>query len=162
MIYLEEYKYRFITIMYHTSGSTGTMKIRIADFLQEMTATKIRKLVKIIRESDTPDEMAVIVEYCTEWLKQYEPEQKILANRHVDARDKIKLYEQEVEVNTNCRSKFKRKSEHYEHFNELVKRSRENLKHFKAVASSSLNDFKQNERNKEKFLQVLEYINGQR
>lgn len=47
----------------------------------------------------------------------------------------------------------------YEHFNEQVKEKRDELSLYKSRASTHLSDFKKNERIKEKYEKVLDYIN---
>lgn len=158
-MYLTDYGNKMIDITYYTSGGKGRMIISVMSFLNEQGIGKIKKLINLILHSESPEQVDIIADYCNECLKQYEQQQKRLANLHVDARDAISSLEAEIKMNTRCRDKFKRKSEQYEHFNELVKNGKEALKKKKVIASSSLQEFKRNERTKEKFLQVLEFIN---
>ncbi len=123
-----------------------------------MPLTKVKKLLNIIKSSDNLEAVDSFRGYVTEWLKQYDIEQKVKANSHVDAKDKAKELEKTCQHYMAVRSRFKKKSEQYEHWNELVKSTREEMNKQKRIASSSMADFKANLKNKDKFLKVLEFI----
>lgn len=77
MIYLNEYEGKSIEITYN--GGHGRMTVNVMQFLDNQPLTKIRKLIDLIRVSDNPDAAETFKNYCTKWLKQYEPEQKVNA-----------------------------------------------------------------------------------
>ena len=157
MIYLNEYEGKSIEITYN--GGDGRMTVNLMQFLDNQPLTKIRKLIDLIRVSDNPDAAATFKNYCAEWLKRYEPEQKVNANGYVNNRKLSEKCETELSKLISMRSRFKRKSEQYEHFNEQVKAKRDELSLCKARASTHLSDFKKNQRIKEKYEKVLDYIN---
>lgn len=52
------------------------MCIHLKEFLSMRNITKFRKLLKIIRDSDTPDEEQKIIKWCEQFLEQVEPFKK--------------------------------------------------------------------------------------
>lgn len=87
---LSEFENRIIIIKYGNGNSTGEMKIVVQSFMEEQTIVKIKKLLKIIRTSNNPDAEQVIADFCKQWLSQFEVEQKMLANNHVNAKERAR------------------------------------------------------------------------
>ena len=54
----------------------GSMTIHLEEFLNCRSISKVRKLVKIIRSSHTPECEQQIKEFLQEWVEQYELRQK--------------------------------------------------------------------------------------
>ena len=54
----------------------GSMTIHLEEFLNCRSISKVRKLVKIIRSSYTPECEQQIKEFLQEWVEQYELRQK--------------------------------------------------------------------------------------
>lgn len=156
MIYLAEFEGK--QIEFRCNDGKYHMTINVVPFLQNQTLVKIKKLVNLIRESDNPESVEVLKDYCSKWLQQYEPEQKINANGHVNCKESAKTCERELEKLVSARSRCKRKSEQYEHFNELVKKKRQEMQSNKNKASAYLSSFKENERVKTQYEKVINYI----
>ncbi|CAK7008866.1 MAG: hypothetical protein ENTB_01379 [Enterocloster aldenensis] len=158
---LSEFENRTIIIKYGGKwGSTshGEMKIVVQPFMEEQTVAKIKKLLNIIRESNTPDAEQVIADFCKQWLSQYEIEQKILANSHVDAKERARKIEVDIVYNQRVRERYKRNTEPYKQYTELLKAKKKELSAENRVARSSLTDFNRNQKVKEKYEKVLEII----
>ncbi|MCM1119351.1 MAG: hypothetical protein NC543_08325 [bacterium] len=158
MIFLPEFENRIIIIKYGSGSSTGEMKIVVQRFMEEQTVAKIKKLLNIIRTSYKPDDEQVIADFCKQWLSQYEAEQKVLANSHVDAKEKARQIEIDIVYNQRARERYKKNTEPYKQYTELLKTKRKALSDVNKAARSSLTDFNRNQRVKEKYEKVLEII----
>lgn len=87
---LSEFEPRTLEISYNTGSGKGEMIIVVQTFMEEQTIVKIKKLLKIIRTSNNPDAEQVIADFCKQWLSQFEVEQKMLANNHVNAKERAR------------------------------------------------------------------------
>lgn len=156
---LSEFENRILEISYYTGSGKGEMKIVVQSFMEEQTIAKIRKLLNIIRTSDNPDAEQVLADFCKQWLALYEPEQKKLANSHVSAKGKAREIEIGIIDFQRKRDNYKKNTERYKQYTELLKIKREALSDAKTVARSSMTDFNRNQRLKVKYEKVLEIIN---
>lgn len=156
---LSEFENRILIIKYGNGSSTGEMKIVVQSFMEEQTITKINKLLNIIRTSYDPDGEQVIADFCKQWLSQYEIEQKVLANNHVDAKEKARQIEIDIVYNQRARERYKKNTEPYKEYTELLKIKRKALSDVNKLARSSLTDFNRNQKMKGKYEKVLEIIN---
>ena len=158
MIFLPEFENRIIIIKYGNGSRTGEMKIVVQRFMEEQTIAKVKKLLNIIRTSYTPDDEQVIADFCKQWLSRYEAEQKMLANNYVDAKEKARQIEIDIVYNQRARERYKKNTEPYKQYTELLKTKRKALSDVNKAARSSLTDFNRNQRIKEKYEKVLEII----
>lgn len=158
MIFLSEFENRILVIKYNTGSGTGEMKIVVQSFMEEQTVAKIRKLLNIIRTSYDQDAEQVIADFCKQWLSQYGVEQKILSNNHVDAKEKARQIEIDIVYNQRARERYKKNTEPYKQYTELLKTQRKALSDVNRVARSSLTDFNRNQKVKVKYEKVLEII----
>lgn len=155
---LSEFENRILIIKYGNGSSTGEMKIVVQSFMEEQTVAKIKKLLNIIRTSYDPDAEQVIADFCKQWLSQYEIEQKVLANNHVDAKEKARQIEIDIVYNQRARERYKKNTKPYKEYTELLKIKRKALSDVNKAARSSLTDFNRNQKVKEKYEKVLEII----
>lgn len=151
---LSDFEPRTFEIKY----AAGKMNITVQKFMEEQTAMKIKKLLNIIRTSNTPEAEGVIADFCKQWLALYEPEQKILANSHVAARERARKFEIDIIDLQRKRSNYKKNTEHYKQYTELLKAKRKELSAENAIVRSSLTDFNRNQKAKVKYEKVLEFI----
>lgn len=155
---LSEFENRTLEISYNTGSGKGEMKIVVQSFMEEQTVAKIRKLLNIIRTSDNPDAEQVLADFCKQWLALYEPEQKMLANSHVAAKEKARKIEVDIIDFQRKRSNYKKNTEPYKEYTELLKIKRKALSDVNKVARSSMTDFNRNQKVKVKYEKVLEII----
>ena len=155
---LSEFENHILIIKYGNGSGIGEMKIVVQRFMEEQAAAKIKKLLNIIRTSYDPDAEQVIADFCKQWLSQYEVEQKVLANNHVDAKEKARQIEIDIVYNQRARERYKKNTEPYKQYTELLKIKRKALSDVNRVARSSLTDFNRNQKVKVKYEKVLEII----
>ena len=129
----------------------GLMTVHLEEFLSCRSITKVRKLLKVIRSSFTPE------------LEQFE--QKQLKNeRYITGyEEKVKFCQRQLDNALYNRNQYKKstplhKSDGWEHYNEDVKRLRQELREIKAMLRSWRHNFDNNARNKEFYKTVLENI----
>ena len=156
---LSEFEPHALEIRYNTGSGKGEMDIVVQTFMEEQPLVKIRKLLNIIRTSDNPDAEQVLADFCKQWLSQFEVEQKLLANNHVDAKEKAREIEIEIIHDQRARGRYKKNTEHYKQYTELLKQKRKELSAENRLAQSSLTDFNRNQKFKVKYEKVLEIIN---
>lgn len=146
------------------NNGKGKMIIRLEYFLREQSLSKIRKLIRIIKESDTPEELEKFYEV----LKNDAISDKDFANNIVSSREKIKDYENSIIVEQRCmdlfkteRDKYKRKSDSYEYFANLYKGSKERLSQFKRSKKDREQFIKMITRERDFINKCLECIGGE-
>ena len=156
---LSEFEPRTLEISYNTGSGKGVINIVVQTFMEKQTAAKIKKLLSIIRISNNPDAEQVLADFCKQWLSQFEVEQKMLANNHVDSKEKARKIEIDIVYNQRARERYKKNTEHYKHYTELLKQEKKELSAENRLARSSLTDFNRNQKVKVKYEKVLEIIN---
>lgn len=141
----------------------GLMTVHLEEFLSCRSITKVRKLLKVIRSSFTPECEQQMKGFILNWLEQFE--QKQLKNeRYITGyEEKVKFCQRQLDNALYNRNQYKKstplhKSDGWEHYNEDVKRLRQELREIKAMLRSWRHDFDNNARNKEFYKTVLENI----
>lgn len=138
--------------------SNGSMTVHLEQFLTCRNISKVRKLVKVIRESYTPECEEKIREYIEQELEQFEPKQKENSRYIIGYTEKAKFCQQQLDNCIYNRDRFKKKSEGWEHYNNRVKAYREELKELKSQLRIYKKQFSQGMKNKEFYTKVLEII----
>lgn len=141
----------------------GLMTVHLEEFLSYRSITKVRKLLKVIRSSFTPECEQQMKGFILNWLEQFE--QKQLKNeRYITGyEEKVKFCQRQLDNALYNRNQYKKstplhKSDGWEHYNEDVKRLRQELREIKAMLRSWRHNFDNNARNKEFYKTVLENI----
>ena len=109
----------------------GQMLIHLEEFLSCRKIAKVRKLLKLIERSETPELTEQIQSHIEKKLKGLEDIAKTWATIHVRCKEEVKQTEQELNRWVQLRSGYKKSSDGYKHYNENVKKSREELKKVK-------------------------------
>lgn len=136
----------------------GSMVIHLEDFLNCHNISKVKKLVKIIRSSFTPECEGIIREYVEQEIEQIEPRQKELAKYIVGYTGKVKFCHTQLDNCTINRDKYKRNSDGWKHYNNHAKHFRQELKEIKSSLRSSQSNYDKNIRNKDFYRKVLEIV----
>lgn len=143
-----------LTIRY----DNGQMIIHLEEFLACRNISKVRKLLKIISRSNTPEVAEQIHSHIEQKVKGIENVAKISANLYVKYKEEVKQNEQEVNRWVQLRSKYKKSSDGYKHYNENVKESRERLRGVKASMRNSKKEFDDTIRDKKFFEKLLSEV----
>lgn len=143
-----------LTIRY----DNGEMIIHLEEFLAYRSISKMRKLLKIIDRSNTPEVTEQIQSHIEHRIKELDDIGKISANQYVRFVETVKQNEQEVNRWVQLRSKYKKSSGGYKHYNENVKESRERLREVKASMRNSKKEFDDTIRDKKFFEKLLSEV----
>jgi hypothetical protein len=143
-----------LTIRY----DNGQMIIHLEEFLACRNISKVRKLLKIIARSDTPEMTEQIQSHIEHRIKGLDDVGKISANQYVKFVETVKQVEQEVNRLVQLRSRYKKKSDEWTHYNDMVKESRERLREVKASMRNSKKEFDDMIRDKKFFEKLLSEV----
>lgn len=140
------------------NNGRGHMTVNTLAFLSEQGIRNIRKLIKLIKSSDTPDELEKLHGILCEEISTFDLRLKELANRGANARTRYKELEPELDRLVYQRERYKKSDQRYKDLMLRVKAVRENIRREKAVYHSAVSDFKRLSRNKEKFNKIAKEI----
>ena len=143
-----------LTIRY----GNGQMIIHLEEFLACRNISKVRKLLKIIARSDTPEMTEQIQSHIEHRIKGLDDVGKISANQYVRYKEEVKQVEQEVDRLVQLRSRYKKKSDGWAHYNDRVKESRERLREVKASMRNSKKEFDDTMRDRAFFEKLLSEV----
>lgn len=143
-----------LTIRY----DNGQMVIHLEEFLACRNISKVRKLLKIIARSDTPEMTEQIQSHIEHRIKGLDDVGKISANQYVKFVETVKQVEQEVNRLVQLRSRYKKKSDEWTHYNDRVKERRERLREVKASMRNSKKEFDDMIRDKKFFEKLLSEV----
>lgn len=142
----------------HIKYELGSMTIYLENFLDCRNITKFKKLVKLIRQSYTPDEVNKIKEYIEQFNKAYEQKQKECAKCILNYTEKVKFTEQQIKNYIYNRERHKKRSDSWKHYNDYVKKFREEHRESKALLRENKREFDERVKNKaflDKCLDIL-------
>lgn len=148
-----------ITIKYEH----GLMVVHLDNFLSDGKIAKVRKLLKLIRQSYTPECEEQIKEYlqCVVDKDKFHNNQMTLAGKITNIESNIYILEKRLKAATLNRNAFKkstpiRKNEDWEKWNERVNDCRESLKESKKLLAVVNREYKQNIKNRAFFKKVMQ------
>ena len=127
------------------------MTINLPEYLDCQTLTNIRRLIKVVETSDTPEELEKLHSYVEAELQQIDRRMKEAANKAVDARTKAKELQPELNKLVYARNRYKKNSPPYKELMEKVKDMRERIALQNSVYRCQKSEVSRLQRNKEKF-----------
>lgn len=133
------------------NGGKGRMTINLPEYLDCQTLTNIRRLIKVVETSDTPEELEKLHNYVEAELQQIDRRMKEAANKVVDARTKAKELQPELNKLVYARNRYKKNSPPYKELMEKVKDMRERIALQNSVYRCQKSEVSRLQRNKEKF-----------
>lgn len=133
------------------NGGKGRMTINLPEYLDCQTLTNIRRLIKVVETSDTPEELEKLHSYVEAELQQIDRRMKEAANKAVDARTKAKELQPELNKLVYARNRYKKNSPPYKELMEKVKDMRERIALQNSVYRCQKSEVSRLQRNKEKF-----------
>lgn len=136
----------------------GSMTVHLKEFLSCRNISKVKKLVKLIHQSVNPDDIGKVRMFIEQEIEQFEPRQKEDVRYIVGYREKVKFSQKQIDNCTQNRSRFKKNSDGWKHYNELVKSFREENRELKAALREKQKDFDDCSRNKIFYQKCLEII----
>ena len=127
------------------------MTINLPEYLDCQTLTNIRRLIKVVETSDTPEELEKLHNYVEAELQQIDRRMKEAENKAVDARTKAKELQPELDKLVYARNRYKKNSPPYKELMEKVKDMRERIALQNSVYRCQKSEVSRLQRNKEKF-----------
>ena len=127
------------------------MTINLPEYLDCQTLTNIRRLIKVVETSDTPEELEKLHNYVETELQQIDRRMKEAANKAVDARTKAKELQPELDKLVYARNRYKKNSPPYKELMEKVKDMRERIALQNSIYRCQKSEVSRLQRNKEKF-----------
>lgn len=127
------------------------MTINLPEYLDGQTLTNIRRLIKVVETSDTPEELEKLHSYVEAELQQIDRRMKEAANKAVDARTKAKELQPELDKLVYARNRYKKNSLPYKELMEKVKDMRERIALQNSIYRCQKSEVCRLQRNKEKF-----------
>lgn len=139
---------------------SGCMTINLPVFIGQHKITAVRKLLKVIRSSDTPECEQKLVDWIIASSDEddYNREQKNLANRVVDEREEKHNLEYQISGIELQREKFKKASITYKQLSVTLRDKKKQLMQCKSRISCAESRFKENQRNMDFYKTVLQEL----
>lgn len=150
----------------------GKMTVYPDAFFKTGSTPQVKKLIKYMRESDTPEVLDEVRKYFEQFNEDYEPAQKKDANIYVALESKVNLAERQknelvayIVRLKECKKRLKRSNPQWITLNEQMKRREAELKEFKEELQSikkdmrkAKDDFESRKRLKDKFDRFTELL----
>lgn len=135
-----------IIIKYQEDSGKGIMTVHLEEFLSCRSISNVRKLMKLINQYGDGSEVQKILNIIEQFKDSYEVDQKLNASKIVGYTDKIKFTDRQIQNLVSNRSRFKKGSDSWKHYNKLVEEQREELRSLKTSLFTAKSDFNNNER----------------
>lgn len=135
----------------------GKMKIWLPEFFMDPKISDTRKIIKLIRDSQTPEEENKIWGYVEAELETLDDRLKSCVNKTVDASTRAKELEPDLARLIAQRDRWKKSSDPYKELMEAVKSKREEIQHFKNVSRSQMSEFNRLNRQKEFYAKLKDF-----
>lgn len=141
----------------------GYMCVHLEAFLGGRSIARVRKLLKIIRTSDTPEVEQQLKEYVEQQLNMFELKQADVKRYIVGYTEKVRFSQKQLDNAMFNRDTYKRstpkcRSDGWEHYNEFVKQFREELKEMKGMLTYWQREHTENVRNNDFLKKVLQVL----
>lgn len=136
----------------------GSMIIHLENFLNCHSISKVKKLVKIIRGSFTPEYENMFRKYVEQEIERFEPRQREISRHIIGYERKVKFCQTRLDRCTASRDRYKRNSDGWKHYNSQVKEFRQELKEMQSSLRSRQSEYDKNIKNKDFYKKVLEII----
>lgn len=137
----------------------GQMLIHLEEFLSCRKIAKVRKLLKLIERSETPELTEQIQSHIEQKLIGLDSIAKTWATIHVRCKEEeVKQTEHELNRWVQLRSGYKKNSDGYKHYHENVKNSREELKKVKERMRNSKKELDDTMRDRTFFEKLLSEV----
>lgn len=136
----------------------GQMLIHLEEFLSCRKIAKVRKLLKLIERSETPELTEQIQSHIEQKLKGLDDIAKTWATIYVRCKEEVRQTEHELSRWVQLRSGYKKNSDGYKHYHENVKNSREELKKGKRKMRNSKKEFDDTMRDRIFFEKLLSEV----
>ena len=136
----------------------GSMTVHLEEFLSMHSISKVRKLLKIIRCSYTPECEQQMKDFIQEQIEQYEPKQRQNNISIIGYEQEVRHCEQRLKDTICTRDGAKKNSNSWKLYNEAVKEVRKELAELKRLLNFCRSNYNRKVRNNKFYKKVLENI----
>lgn len=136
----------------------GSIVIHLENFMQCQSIAKLKKLLKLIRNSSTPECEVAIWKYIKQEMEEFEVKQAENKRYIVGYSEKITFCQKHLDKNIAIGGRFKKSDKAWDYWNQCVKEARQELKDMKALMRSRELDHDRNIRMQEFYKRALENI----
>ena len=133
----------------------GRMDVNVPAFLRMRKMGKYKKLMSLIRQSDTPGEAERITAYIRETLDSIVSRMEEAATGAVRARTRVKETEVDIDRLAALRDKHKKGTERYKECSQRVKDARRIRRDLSSLARSYEADFKALRKDREFYQKII-------
>lgn len=137
----------------------GCIEIHLNEFLANASLSQIKKLIKLIRNSFTPECENVIREFIEQEMEQFESRQKECERYIIGITEKVIFCQRQIDNSIINRDKHKRNTGGWKHYNDFVKDFKQEMKELKAQLRLRKHEYNRNVRNNGFYKKVLQIIN---
>lgn len=136
----------------------GSMVVHLDELLKGQTINKFKRLIKLIEESHSPDDIVKVRVFIEQGIEQFELIQKKAEKSIIAYESKVNFCQKQIENCTFNRDTFKRDSDGWNHYNFYVKRFSQEMKELKVLLRSSKAECNRCIKGKKFYLKCLENI----
>lgn len=137
----------------------GWMGVHLDKFLENASISQVKKLVKLIRNSFTPECEDAIREFIEQEIEQFESRQEECERYIIGYTEKVIFCQRQIDNSTANRDKYKRNTDRWKHYNDFVREVRQEMKGLKAQLQLRKRERDRNFRNNDFYKKVLQIIN---
>ena len=139
----------------------GEMRINLEEFLCyscNRSISKVRKLVKIIKNSYTPEVIEDMKKFIEQRMNTTDTIIETAREHCLVFNDEVKKYEKHLDTVVTHRANYKRNTDGWKYYNEQVKEVRENLRTAKVNMRAAKYQFDDTVRVKNFFIKLLSEV----
>lgn len=132
----------------------GTMVIHLEEFLSCRSISKVKKLLKIIQQSHTPEAADQMQQFIEDKVGDLDVLMRVSARRYELLQEKVQGLKYAIEAQKSQRDRNTKDSPFYKYYNDILKVSRENLRDAKKLLNIAKREFDNHAKDKA-FLEKL-------
>lgn len=120
------------------------------------TIPKINRILKLMQTDE--GKLRELSDYYESWLSGYDDAQRPLANQYIDLQDRIKKLVSETAKARQIKSKLKRNTNEWYHWDNTLMESSSDLKDSREIAKNTKKKFDSNAKRKKRITTILSHI----
>ena len=138
--------------------NNGSMVVHLQEFMGCRNISKVKKLVKLIRSSHTPECEKKVREYVEQEIEQFESRQAEHIRRIRFYSDSIEFHQKQIDNSTENRDRYTRGTDGWKHFNNEIQHFRQAVREDKALLRTWKSAYNSNIKNHDFCEKVLEIV----
>ena len=144
-----------LTVRVTYKGGRGRMTVNIPEFLRMRQISRYRKLMTLIRQSDTPDAAEEVIQYIRQDLADMDARMKEAAAGTVRTRTRAKEMKLEIDRLVALRDRYKKGTDRYKECSQWVKDARQIHRDLGKLSRSYEAEFKALEKDRAFYQKIM-------